>query len=354
MINLLQTMLLEKSSDLHISAGAPPCFRVNGAIVRSKIPALNPDQTRELCYSMLNEQQIKEFEKNKEIDFSFSVKEVARIRANFFLQRGSVAGVFRKINNRIPRVHDLGFNRYVLSNIFKPHGLVLVTGPTGSGKSTSIASFIEEINLTKKKHIITIEDPIEYTFKHKKSLINQREIGTDTKDFPTALRQVLREDPDVIVVGEIRDRETCESALKAAETGHLVFSTLHTNGAVNTIHRIIQMFDEKNQAYVRNLLSFTLQGVISQVLCQTKQKTSRKLCYEFLNITPAIRNLIREDKLHQVQGMMEVGKTKYGMVLLNEELVKAYQSGWISQEEAFEKSPDIVELGKMMTHLGVA
>ncbi len=348
---LLKTMIEQGASDMHITVGVPPAFRINGSLVRSKTEALTADDTKRLCLSLLNEAQKKKFEEEKELDFSFGVKKTARLRANYFIQRGSVAGVFRKINSLIPPIHELGLNRTVMNLIEKPHGLVLVTGATGSGKSTTLASLINQINETKRYHIITIEDPIEYTHPHKTSVVNQREIGADCESFGKALRQVLREDPDVILVGEMRDHETAEMALQAAETGHLVFSTLHTNGAIATINRIVQMFPIDRQEYIRTLLSFTLEGILSQALIERADKRGRILVYEYLALTPAIRALIRDNKLHQVYGQMQMGQEGTGMVTLNQQLFNNVQSGMITVAEAMSHSPDPEEFIRLIDRM---
>jgi twitching motility protein PilT len=348
---LLKTMIEQGASDLHITVGAPPAFRINGQIVRSKTEGLNSEDTKRICLGILNEQQRKKFDEDKELDFSFGVKGVARLRANLFVQRGSVAGVFRKIESSIRPLSEFGFNRHILGLLERPHGLVLVTGATGSGKSTTLASFINRINEQKRYHIVTIEDPIEYTHAHKTSLVNQREIGPDCSSFSLALRQVLREDPDVIMVGEMRDRETAEAALMAAETGHLVFSTLHTNGAIQTINRIVQMFPIDKQDYIRTLVSFSLVGILSQALCervdQPTGKSKRVLAYEFLQTTPAIKTMIRENKLHQMYGQMQLAQDSFGMITMNQMLHQHVMNGIISDREAFAHSPDDEELQRL-------
>ncbi len=345
---LLKTMIEQGASDLHLTVGAPPSFRINGQIVRSKTAALSADETKRICFALLNEGQRKKFEEDKELDFSFGLRNVARLRANLFVQRGSVAGVFRRVPSTVPGIHDLGFNKAVLQLPDRVNGLVLVTGATGSGKSTTLASFINYINETKRYHIVTIEDPIEYTHQHKLSIVNQREIGTDCVSFAKALRQVLREDPDVIMVGEMRDRETAEAALAAAETGHLVFSTLHTNGAIQTINRIIQMFPVDMQDYIRTLVSFSLEGILSQALVERADRRGRLMVYEYLSATPAMRTLVRENKLHQVYGQMQVGQDIHGMSTLNQGLHHYVQAGLITREEAFVHSPDTEELSRLI------
>ncbi|NCN26499.1 type IV pilus twitching motility protein PilT [bacterium] len=346
---LLRTMIEQGASDLHLTVGAPPAFRVNGNIFRSKSPVLSAEETQSLCYSLLTDDQKRRFEEKRELDFAFGVKNVARLRANLFIQRGAVAGVFRRIPSKIPELRNLGFSENIHSLVDKPNGLILVTGATGSGKSTSLAAMVEAINVSKRCHIITIEDPIEFTHKHKMSLVNQREIGTDCDSFHTAIRQSLREDPDVILVGEMRDQETAEAALRAAETGHLVLSTLHTNGAINTINRLVQMFPLDRQDYIRTLLSFTLEAVLSQALCEKKDRNGRIMVYEYLALTPAIRNLIREDKLHQVYSQMQIGQESTGMVTLNQQLARHVNASNISRQEALANSPDPEELERILS-----
>ncbi|MBS1984902.1 MAG: type IV pilus twitching motility protein PilT [Bdellovibrionales bacterium] len=346
--SLLRTMIEKGASDLHLTVGAPPAFRINGDMARAKSAPLTAEDTKRLCLSLLTEDQRKRFEEHKELDFAFGVKNVARLRANFFMQRGSVAAVFRRILSTVRPLADMGFNRYVEGLSERPHGLILVTGATGSGKSTTLAAFIDKLNRTKRQHIMTIEDPIEFTHSHQMSIVNQREIGTDCDGFATALRQVLREDPDVIMVGEIRDSETAEAALKAAETGHLVFSTLHTNGAINSINRIVQLFPPESQDYIRSLLSFTLEAVLSQALCQRADRRGRVMAYEYLAMTPAIRNLIRDNKLHQVPGQMQMGQESHGMVTLNQSLLQLSMAGVITVQEAITHSPDAEEFLRMV------
>jgi len=344
---LLKTMIDQGASDMHLTVGSPPAFRINGQIVRSKTDPLSSDETKRICLSLLSDAQRKKFEEERELDFAFGVKNIARLRANLFIQRGSVAGVFRRINSEIPHITTLGFNRSVMNLPEKANGLILVTGATGSGKSTTLASFIDHVNATKRYHIITIEDPIEYTHSHKLSIVNQREIGADCESFSRSLRQVLREDPDVIMVGEMRDQETAEAALNAAETGHLVFSTLHTNGAIPTINRLIQMFPADRQDYIRTLISFSLEGILSQALIERADRKGRMMVYEFLAATPAIRTLIRENKLHQVYGQMQIGQDVHGMTTMNQGLIHQVTLGTISVQEAIAHSPDPEEIAKL-------
>jgi twitching motility protein PilT len=345
---LLRTMVEQNASDLHLTVGASPSFRINGEMVRVKGPVLTSDVVKKLAYSVLTDDQKRRFEESKELDFAFSVKDVARLRGNLFVQRGSVAIVFRRVSNEIKPLREMGFSSQISSIVEKPHGLILVTGPTGSGKSTTIAAFLDEINRTRRGHIVTIEDPIEYTHPHKLSLVNQREVGADCESFSKALRQVLREDPDVILVGEIRDAETAESALKAAETGHLVFSTLHTNGTIATINRIVQLFPVDSQEYIRSLLSFTLEAILSQSLCARVDRKGRVLATEFLSMTPAIRALIRDNKLHQVYSQMQMGQDQHGMQTMNQSLLTYVLQGVVSPGEAMSHSPDPEELAQLI------
>lgn len=333
---------------MHISAGSPPAFRINGQIVRSKIAPLSPEDTKMLVYSLLTEDQRKRFEESKELDFGFGVRSVARLRANLFMQRGAVTAVFRRVPNEIPTMQSVGLPQSLANLMEKPHGLILVTGATGSGKSTTLAAMVDYYNQNHKGHIVTVEDPIEFTHSHAQSIVNQRELGADSSSFAVALRQVLREDVDLIMVGEIRDEATAEAALKAAETGHLVLSTLHTNGAIASVNRFVQMFSGERQNYIRSLLSFTLEAVVSQALCKKADGSGRVLAYESLHMTPAIRNLIRENKLHQVYGHMQVGQDAHDMQTLNQSLASYVKSGTITLAEAVAYSTDVEELYKQV------
>src|SRR5208282_2567349 len=303
---LLKAMVEKGASDLHITTGSPPLLRIDGQIVPLKLPPLGPVETKQLCYSILTEEQKIQFEKTSELDLSFGVKSLSRFRANVFMQRGAVAGAFRTIPFKILTFEELGMPAMVGELAQKPSGLVLVTGPTGSGKSTTLAAMIDKINSEQRCHIMTIEDPIEYLHPHKLSIVNQREVGTDTEGFKTALKYVLRQDPDVVLIGEMRDLETIEAALTISETGHLVFATLHTNSAVSTVNRIIDVFPAHQQAQVRAKLSFVLQGVLSQQLLARHNAPGRVLALETLVPNPAIRNLIRDDKVHQIYSQMQV------------------------------------------------
>ena len=348
LVEILYKAMLLNASDIHITAGYKPAVRVDGKITPlSEYPVLTPDMTQRIVYSVMSEKHRKQLEEKGQVDFSFGVKDVGRFRANVFFQRGSVAGVFRRLPNKIMNVEDLGLSKKVLELCHKSMGLVLVTGPTGSGKTTTLAALINYINLNFPHHIITIEDPIEYVFQHKKSIVNQREIGEDVSSFADALRAALREDPDVILVGEMRDLETIEIALRAAETGHLVFGTLHTNTAISTITRIIDVFPPSQQEQIRIQLSFVLQGVISQRLIP-KIGGGRVLAYELLIPNTAIRNLIRENKLQQVYSLMQSGQAETGMQTMNQSLVSLYKRGLITLEDAYRYSPDIKELERMV------
>jgi len=348
LVEILYKAMLLNASDIHITAGHKPAVRVDGKITPlSEYPVLTPDMTQRLVYSVMSEKHRKQLEEKGQVDFSFGVKDVGRFRANVFFQRGSVAGVFRRLPSKIMNVEDLGLSKKVLELCHKSMGLVLVTGPTGSGKTTTLAALINYINENFPHHIITTEDPIEYVFQHKKSIVNQREIGEDVNSFADALRAALREDPDVILVGEMRDLETIEIALRAAETGHLVFGTLHTNTAISTITRIIDVFPPSQQEQIRIQLSFVLQGVISQRLIP-KIGGGRVLAYELLIPNTAIRNLIRENKLQQVYSLMQSGQAETGMQTMNQSLVSLYKKGLITLEDAYRYSPDIKELERMV------
>ncbi|MGA3119806.1 MAG: type IV pilus twitching motility protein PilT [Polyangiaceae bacterium] len=345
---LLRTMVEKGASDMHITTGTPPLLRVDGSIVPLKLPPLGPVDTKQLCFSALSEEQRAHFEKHNELDLSFGIKSLSRFRANIFTQRGAVAGAFRTIPFKILSFDELGLPPVVAEFANKPNGLVLVTGPTGSGKSTTLAAMIDKINCEQRLHIITVEDPIEYLHPHKLSVVNQREVGADTEGFKQALKYVLRQDPDVVLVGEMRDLETIEAALTIAETGHLVFATLHTNGAISTINRIIDVFPSHQQPQIRAKLSFVLQGVISQQLLPRHNAPGRVLALEVLVPNQAVRNLIRDDKVHQVYSQMQVGQDKYSMQTLNQSLFSLFQKRLISQEEATSRSVEPEEFRMMM------
>jgi twitching motility protein PilT len=345
---LLRTMVEKGASDMHITTGAPPMLRIDGSIVPLKLPALGPVDTKQLCFSVLSEEQRAEFEKHNELDLSFGIKGLSRFRGNIFMQRGAVGGAFRTIPFKILSFDELGLPPVVAEFANKPNGLVLVTGPTGSGKSTTLAAMIDKINVEQRLHIITVEDPIEYLHSHKMSVVNQREVGSDTAGFKQALKYILRQDPDVVLVGEMRDLETIDAALTIAETGHLVFATLHTNGAISTINRIIDVFPSHQQPQIRAKLSFVLQGVISQQLLPRHNAPGRVVALEVLVPNQAVRNLIRDDKVHQIYSQMQVGQDKYSMQTLNQSLFSLYQKRLISQEEATSRSVEPEEMRMMM------
>ena len=345
---LLKTMVDQGASDLHITVATPPQFRIEGRMVRVKADALSATDTKELCYSVITDAQRSEFERSLELDFSFGVKDLARFRGNLFMQKGAVGGVFRRIPMNIPPLDNLGLPKVVKDVVKRPNGLILVCGPTGSGKSTTLASILDFLNASESGHIMTVEDPIEFIHPHKNCIVNQREVGTDTKTFKDALKRLLRQDPDYILVGELRDEETIEMALTMAETGHLVFGTLHTNSAVQSIYRIINVFPPHQQPQVRQLLAFVLQGIICQSLIPKSTGQGRALSVEVLVPTAGIRNLIREDKMHQVYSSMQAGQDATGMVTMNQSLLKLVQAGHLTKEDAMGHSfvPD--ELAKML------
>jgi twitching motility protein PilT len=345
---LLKAMIEKGSSDLHITTSSPPQLRIDGKLHPLKMPPMTASETKQLCYSILTDAQKHRFEETNELDLSFGVRGLSRFRANIFMQRGAVAGAFRAIPFKILTFEELGLPRVVNELAKKPRGLVLVTGPTGSGKSTTLASIIDRINMDRSEHIVTIEDPIEYLHPHKGCLVNQREVGADTKSFTNALKYILRQDPDVVLIGEMRDLETIEAALILAETGHLCFATLHTNSAVQTINRIVDVFPPYQQAQVRAQLSFVLEGVLCQSLLPRANGPGRALALEVMVPNPAIRNLIREDKIHQLYSQMQVGQEKFGMQTFNQSLVGLYQRRLISLEEAIGRSSDPDELRNML------
>jgi len=351
---LLKTIIEKDASDLHLAAGSPPRIRLYGSLIPMKLPPLNAVQIKQMTYSILTDFQKHKFEEENELDFSFGVKGLSRFRANLFVQRGAVGAVFRTIPFGIKSFQELGLPRSCEELIRKPRGLVLVTGPTGSGKSTTLASMIDMINSEREGHIMTIEDPIEYLHNSKKSLVNQREVGADTHNFKKALKYVLRQDPDVVLLGEMRGLETIETALTVAETGHLCLATLHTNSCVQTINRIIDVFPANQQPQVRAQLSFVLEGVISQLLLPRSDGTGRVLALELMLPNPAIRNLIREDKVHQVYSQMQVGQAKFGMQTMNQSLLALANRRAISMDEAIGRSPEADELRQIMSHSGGA
>jgi twitching motility protein PilT len=325
------------ASDLHISSGMPPIIRQRGEIVRANLPPLDSAETLRMLNDIMTPEQRALFEREHEVDFGFEIPGVARFRANVFMQRRGPGGVFRVIPTKIRTLEELGCPPVLREMAMKDHGLVLVTGPTGSGKSTTLAAMIDFVNATKQGHIITIEDPIEFVHESKKCLINQREVGSHTKDFATALRSALREDPDCLLVGELRDLETTSLAITAAETGHLVFGTLHTNSAAKTVDRLIDVFPGDRQAQIRTMLSESLEGVIAQTLIPTADGKSRVAVLEILTAIPALRNLIREDKTAQILSIMQVG-TQHGMQTLDQALKDLVTQGRITREEALKRT----------------
>jgi twitching motility protein PilT len=331
---LLRAMIEKGASDMHITTGSPPLLRIDGAIVPLKLPPLSPVETKQLCYSVLTEEQKIEFEKSKELDLSFGVKNLSRFRANIFLQRGAVSGAFRSIPFKILSFDELGLPPIVARLAEKPRGLVLVTGPTGSGKSTTLASILDKINSETRQHIITIEDPIEYLHPHKRCILNQREVGSDTASFKLALKYVLRQDPDVVLVGEMRDLETISLALTAAETGHLVLSTLHTNNVAQTVDRVIDVFPADQHEYVRQIFANVIQGIVSQTLLTRKDGRGRIAAMEVLVPTPAVRNMIRESKSHQVFSLVQTG-SEHGMQTMDQCLAGLLRRGLISEAIAY-------------------
>jgi twitching motility protein PilT len=346
---LLQTVMEKRASDLHLTTGAPPQFRVDGKLASFDTTSLNATDTKRLCYSLLTDAQRHKFEEENELDFSFGIKGLSRFRGNIYMQRGAVAGAFRAIPFDILGFSELGILPIANELIKKPKGLVLVTGPTGTGKSTTLAAMIDKINQERNAHIITIEDPIEYLHKHKKCIINQREVHSDTKSFSSALRHILRQDPDVILIGEMRDLETIEAALITAETGHLTFATLHTNSCVETINRIIDVFPPFQQQQIRTQLSFVLEGVCAQQLLPRANGPGRVLAMEVMIPNPAIRNLIREDKIQQIYSSMQVGQAKFGMQTMNQALLSLYERHLITLEDALERSLNQDEFRQMLS-----
>ena len=345
---LFKLMVENNASDLHITPGSSPAMRINGEIIKVKVQALSGKATRDLIYQVLSDEQKNEFEKNLELDFSFGVKGFARFRANVFYSKGSVAGVFRLIPTLIPDFKALNLPSVLLSMTDVSNGLILVTGPTGSGKSTTLASLLDRLNVNEAGHIITIEDPVEFVHQHKKCLVNQREVSSDTVSFNRALKSILRQDPDIVLIGELRDLETIEAALTIAETGHLVFGTLHTNSCIQTINRMINVFPPHQHDQIRTLLSFVLQGVVSQQLIPKTFEPGRVLAVEVLVPTQGVRNLIRENKIHQIYSQMQIGQDKTNMITMNQSLKKHVDKGLLSAESALSCSTEPDELAKIL------
>jgi len=335
---LLQLMAERGASDLHITTGSPPQLRINGKLTPIGSTALAASDTKQMCYSILTEAQKHRFEEENELDLSFGVKGLSRFRANIFVQRGAVSGAIRSIPFQLKSFEELGLPPVARELVKKPRGLILVTGPTGSGKSTTLASMIDKINSERQEHIVTIEDPIEFVHNHKMCVVNQREVHADTQSFKNALKYILRQDPDVVLIGEMRDLETIEAALTISETGHLTFATLHTNSSVQTINRIVNVFPAYQQPQIRAQLSFVLEGVISQQLLPRKDGVGRALALEVMVPNPAIRNLIREDKIHQIYSIMQTGQSKFGMQTMNQSLYDLFTRGLITKDEAIGRS----------------
>jgi len=344
---LLEEMVTKNASDLHLTVGVPPVFRIDGELVQSPYDILKPPDVQQLAFSVLTENQKKKFEENKELDLSFGIENLSRFRANAFLQRGCVAMAIRQIPYSIPSFEELGLPKVIGELAMKPRGLVLVTGPTGSGKSTTQAAMLDMINRQRSCHVVTVEDPIEFLHQHNRSVINQREVYEDTNSFVNALKYVLREDPDVVLVGEMRDLETMETTLRIAETGHLALATLHTNSCDQSINRIIDAFPAHQQSQVRTQLSFVLEGIVSQTLLP-KIGGGRVMALETLICTPAIRALVRDQKVHQIYSLIQAG-TKYGMRTMNESLAELCQKGQVSMNDALQSSSKPDELKEMLS-----
>ncbi len=353
MANLVLSELLKKmtelgGSDLHITTNSAPQVRVDGHLRPLDYPELTPADTKQLAYSVLTDAQKHRFEETLELDFSFGIKGLSRFRANLFNQRGAVGAVFRAIPYEIKSFEALGLPPVVKKLCEKPRGLILVTGPTGSGKSTTLAAMIDKVNNDRHEHIITIEDPIEFLHPHKNCVVNQREVHSDTHSFGNALRASLREDPDVVLIGELRDLETVETALRIAETGHLTFATLHTNSAYSTINRVIDIFPAHQQSQIRTQLSLVIEGILCQSLLPKASGSGRAMAMEILIPNAAIRNLIREDKIHQIYSMMQTGQEKYGMQTFNQALATAYFQRQITLEIAMQRSHNQDELQELI------
>ena len=346
---LLKTMVERGGSDLHVTTNSPPQIRIDGKLVPLDMPPLTAPETKQLAYSVLTDAQKHRFEEALELDLSFGIKGLARFRANIFNQRGATAAVYRQIPYEILGFKELGLPPVVEEICNKPRGLVLVTGPTGSGKSTTLAAMIDKINRERHEHIITIEDPVEFLHQHKSCIVNQRELHADTHSFAASLKSALRQDPDVVLIGEMRDLETIESALRIAETGHLTFGTLHTNSAAQTINRIVDVFPSHQQPQIRAQLSFVLEGILCQALLPKANGKGRAMAMEILVPNAAIRNLIREDKVHQIYSMMQTGQAKYGMQTFNQSLATLYFKKMITLQTALSRSSNPDELQEMIS-----
>ena len=349
---VLRQMVETRASDVHITSGFPPAIRDKGRIRPMEgFPVLNPQQTREIVYGILNDDQRKRFENEQQLDFAYAIPQVARFRVNCYFQRGAVSAAFRLVPHEIPALDSLGVPPVLRELIAKPRGFVLVTGPTGSGKSTTLAAMIDAINVDREDHILTIEDPIEFLHRHKRSIVNQREVGSDAPDFARGLRAALRQDPDVILVGEMRDLETISTALTAAETGHLVFATLHTQSTAQTVDRIIDVFPPEQQGQVRTQLSIALQGIVTQQLLPTMDGRGRVVATEVLVPTPAIRNLIREGKTHQIYAALQTSGA-VGMQTMDADLARLVRSGRITRSLAEQRASVPEELNRLLSGAG--
>jgi twitching motility protein PilT len=346
---LLKTMVERGGSDLHVTTNSPPQIRIDGKLTPLDMPPLTAPETKQLAYSVLTDAQKHRFEEALELDLSFGIKGLARFRANIFNQRGATAAVYRQIPYEILGFKELGLPAVVEEICNRPRGLVLVTGPTGSGKSTTLAAMIDKINRERHEHIITIEDPVEFLHQHKSCIVNQRELHADTHSFANSLKSALRQDPDVVLIGEMRDLETIESALRIAETGHLTFGTLHTNSAAQTINRVVDVFPAHQQPQIRAQLSFVLEGIMCQALLPKANGKGRVMAMEILVPNAAIRNLIREDKVHQIYSMMQTGQTKYGMQTFNQSLATLYFKKQITLQTALSRSSNPDELQEMIS-----
>jgi twitching motility protein PilT len=344
---LLHKVVEVNGSDLHITTKTPPQIRIHGHLERLELPELSPADTKQLTYSVLTDAQKKRFEETLELDFSFGIQGLARFRCNVYRQRGAVAAAIRVIPIKIRSFDELGLPPVVEQLADRPKGLILVTGPTGSGKSTTLAAMVDKINNERTEHIMTIEDPIEFVHHHKKCLVNQREVFSDTHSFKNALKYILRQDPDVVLVGEMRDLETISAALTIAETGHLTLGTLHTNSCAQTINRVIDVFPTTQQSQVRAQLSLVLEGVLSQQLIPTTDGRGRVMSLEIMVTTPAVRNLIREEKIHQIYSSMQAGQ-KFGMQTMNQSLLELVQKRKITREEALNRSMLPEELSQLL------
>ncbi len=350
---LLRKLVEMDGSDLHLTCDSAPRIRVHGQLRSMDHPPLDEATTKKLSYSVMTDEQKFRFEENQEIDFSFGIKDLARFRANVFTQRGAVAAVFRAIPLKIRGFEELNLPPIIEKLCDKPRGLILITGPTGSGKSTTLAAMLDKINRERHEHIITIEDPIEFIHRHRNCIVNQREVHSDTGSFSAALKMALREDPDVVLVGEMRELETIESALRISETGHLTLATLHTNSAHSTINRVIDVFPPHQQQQIRSQLSMVLEGIVCQTLIPRADGSGRVAATEILIPNSAIRNLIRESKVHQIYSAMQTGQDRYGMQTMNQSLANLFANRVITQQDCLNRSSNVDELNEMLKRMGI-